>query len=72
VIFVVYGDDGILLSPSSENIRKCLDALHQHFKITKEGDLCDYIGVNIQKQEDGSIHMTQPQLIKGIIKELNF
>jgi ribosomal protein S19E (S16A) len=30
------------------------------------------VGVNIEKKEDGSIHMTQPQLINGIIKELNF
>jgi Reverse transcriptase (RNA-dependent DNA polymerase) len=72
VIFVVYVDDGILISPSPNNVRKCLDEMHPHFKITKEGDLCDYVGVNIEKKEDGSIHMTQPQLINGIIKELNF
>jgi hypothetical protein len=48
------------------------DEMHQQFKITEEGDLCDYVGVNIKKKEDGSIHMTQPQLINGIIKELNF
>jgi hypothetical protein len=46
--------------------------MHQHFKITKEGDLCDYVGVNIEKKNNGTIHMTQPQLIKGIVKELNF
>jgi Reverse transcriptase (RNA-dependent DNA polymerase) len=72
VLFVVYVDDGILLSPSPENVRKCLEQMHQHFKITEEGDLCDYVGVNIEKKNDGTIHMTQPQLIKGIIKELNF
>jgi hypothetical protein len=50
--FCVYVHDGILLSPSSENLRN--------------------VGVNIEKKDDGTIHMTQPQLIKGIIKELNF
>jgi Reverse transcriptase (RNA-dependent DNA polymerase) len=71
-VFVVYVDDGILLSPSIENIRKCLKEMHKHFKLTEEGDICDYVGVNIERRGDGSIHMTQPQLIKSIIKELNF
>jgi hypothetical protein len=71
-VFVVYVDDGILLSPSMENIRKCLTKLHEMFKMTEEGDICDYVGVNIERKEDGSIHMTQPNLIKGIIRELNF
>jgi Reverse transcriptase (RNA-dependent DNA polymerase) len=72
VIFCVYVDDGILLSPSQENLRKCVDELHQNFKLTEEGDISDYVGVNIEKKPDGTIHMTQPQLIKGILKELNF
>jgi Reverse transcriptase (RNA-dependent DNA polymerase) len=72
VIFCVYVNDGILLSPSSENLRKCVDNLHHNFKLTEEGDISDYVGVDIEKKDDGTIHMTQPQLIKGIIKELNF
>jgi hypothetical protein len=31
-----------------------------------------YVGVNIERRSDGSILMTQPQLIKSIIKVLNF
>jgi DNA/RNA endonuclease YhcR with UshA esterase domain len=67
-VFVVYVDDGILLSPEIHNIRKCLTQLHEQFKMTKEGDICDYVGVNIKRRGDGSIHMTQPHLIKGISK----
>jgi hypothetical protein len=50
VIFVVYVDDRILTSPSPENVRKCLDEMYQLFNITKEGDLCGYVGVNIEKK----------------------
>jgi hypothetical protein len=67
VIFVVYVDDGILISPTPENARKCLDEMHQRFKITEEGDICDYVGVNIEKKDDGTMHMTQPQLVNGIL-----
>jgi Reverse transcriptase (RNA-dependent DNA polymerase) len=71
-VFVVYVDNGILLSPSIENIHECLKEMHKHFNLTKEGDICYYVGVNIERRADGSIHMTQPQSIKSIIKELNF
>jgi hypothetical protein len=71
-VFVVYVEDGILLSPLMDNIRKCLNQLHEQFKMTEEGNIYDYVGVNIERKGDGSIHMTQPHLIKGIIRELNF
>jgi hypothetical protein len=34
--------------------------------------LSDYVGVNIERMKDGKVHMTQPQLISSVLKELNF
>ena len=36
--------------------------------VTEEGDLQDFLGVNIERREDGSINLTQPNLIKQILK----
>ena len=72
VLFCVYVDDGIFFSPSKDKVDQCIKELQTRFNISVEGDVSDYVGVNIEKQEDGTIHMTQPQLIQGIIKELNF
>ena len=72
VIFCVYVDDGILFSIYQERIDTCIQELQERFNISIEGDVSDYVGVNIEKKEDGTIHMTQPQLIKSIIKEMNF
>jgi hypothetical protein len=72
VIFCVYVDDGILFSLYQERIDDCIKELQSRFNISIEGDVSDYVGVNIEKKEDGTIHMTQPQLIKSIIKEMNF
>ena len=72
VIFCVYVDDGIFFSINKESIDKCIQEIQAKFNISIEGDVCDYVGVNIERKEDGSIHMTQPQLIQSIISELNF
>ncbi len=72
VLFIVYVDDGILVSPNQQHIDEQLYKIKQHFNISVEGTLADYVGVNIEKQQDGSFNMTQPNIIKSILHELNF
>ena len=38
--------------------------------ITKEGELEDFLGVNIDRKADGTIHLTQPHLIDQILDDL--
>jgi hypothetical protein len=33
-----------------------------------EGDIQDFLGVNIDRKDDGSIHLTQPHLIDQILE----
>jgi Reverse transcriptase (RNA-dependent DNA polymerase) len=61
VIFCVYVDDGILFLKFDEEIQECIAELQATFNISIEGDVSDYVGVNIERQKDGTIHMTQPQ-----------
>lgn len=72
VIFCVYVDDGILVSPYESELIEATDLIKSVFNITEESGLSDYVGVNIDRHDDDTIHMTQPQLINSIIKELNF
>jgi Reverse transcriptase (RNA-dependent DNA polymerase) len=72
VLFLVYVDDGILVSPHNEHMQEELKILQTQFNIAVEGTLSKYVGVNIEGREDGTIHMTQPQLIQSVLKELNF
>jgi Reverse transcriptase (RNA-dependent DNA polymerase) len=48
VMFVVYVDDGILVSPFRKRIESELQSLKEVFNISIEGDLNDYVGVNIE------------------------
>ena len=36
------------------------------------GDVKDFLGIQVIKHKDGSIELTQPQLIESILKDLNF
>ena len=38
--------------------------------ITVEGDIQDFLGINIEKKGDGTIHLTQPHLIDQILRDL--
>ena len=40
--------------------------------MTDEGDLTDYLGVNITFLDDGKMKLTQPHLIQQIIDDVNF
>ena len=72
VIFMVYVDDAILLSPFNSEIVKTLLHLWQHFKLTEEREIADYFGLKVQRLPNGNISLSQPHLIAGILKDINF
>ena len=73
-MFLVYVDDGIII----DSDRARIDALFLEFKAhnfdvtDKEGDLKDYLGVDISPQPDGSLHLSQSKLIEQILNDMNF
>lgn len=70
-ILLVYTDDCIIFdTESAKNIDKLIHELQQHFHIEDEGDVQEYLGVQVKKEEDGSIHLNQPHLIADILKDL--
>jgi hypothetical protein len=48
-LYVLYTDDSLLAGPDSKEIQKVIDELQSKAKlaITVEGDLADFLGVNI-------------------------
>jgi hypothetical protein len=72
MLFLVYVNDGIIAGPDPQAIEQIIIDLKTKFKVSDEGDLTDYLGVNIEKQEDGTIKLSQPHLIDQIIEDANF
>ena len=74
VLFLVYIDDCIVFRPDARAIDQVVADLRscsQQFTVDDQGDVGDFLGIQIQRQADGSIHLSQPQLIDSIIKDLH-
>ena len=62
-LLAVYIDDCILAIK---------EEIAEKFEITDEGDVDEYLGVKIERQEDGTVKMYQPYLITQILETLGF
>ena len=76
LILMIYVDDCILMSPNNQDIDDVISLLQKSvggtrpFNITDEGDIADYLGVKVEKLDDGTMTLTQPHLIDQIISDL--
>ena len=74
VLFLIYIDDCIVFGPNPEAIDQVVMDLcssPQQFTVDDQGDVGDFLGIQIKQQADGSVHLSQPQLIDSIIKDLH-
>jgi hypothetical protein len=71
-LYVLYTDDSLLAGPDRNEIDQIIEEFQTKAKlaITVEGDLADFLGVNIERRSNGTIHMTQPHLIDQILDDL--
>jgi Reverse transcriptase (RNA-dependent DNA polymerase) len=68
VLYVLYTDDSLLAGPSKKEIDQAMEDIKAaNFKIEIEGDIKDFLGVNIEQSDDGSITFTQPHLIDKVL-----
>lgn len=71
VMYVLYTDDSILAGPDLKEVERAIEDIKKaKLDITIEGDIQDFLGVNIDRREDGTVHLTQPHLIEQILKDL--
>ena len=70
-MYALYTDDSILAGPDKAEMDQIIKEMQEaKLDITIEGDLQDFLGVNIERKADGTIHLTQPHLIDQILKDL--
>ena len=71
VIYLLYTDDSIIAGVDKEQVENAIrDIEAAGLKITREGDVQDFLGINIKKLSKTKIKMSQPYLSKQILKAL--
>jgi Reverse transcriptase (RNA-dependent DNA polymerase)/GAG-pre-integrase domain len=81
VALLIYTDDGILIGPNPKDLDAIIALLkapvvargkqtHRAFNITDEGTLDEYLGVKVEHLPNGTIKLSQPQLIQQILDDL--
>jgi hypothetical protein len=66
-IIVAYVDDCLLFSKDNSILDNVLNHLRTTFKITSEADVGAYLGLDIKRNSDGFLEITQPGLINKVI-----
>ena len=67
VMHVLYTDDSILAGPDLKEVERTIEDIKKaKLDITIEGNIQDFLGVNIDRKKDGTIHSwRESQLNKG-------
>ena len=69
-MLLVYVDDAIICGPSSKVIDEIIASLKEDFDVTDEGEIDDYLGVNVSRPTEDTIELKQPHLIQQILDEV--
>jgi hypothetical protein len=66
-LVIVYVDDCLLFAPTDNILQQLIDSLQQEFNLTSEGDVGAFLGIDITRNADNFLELTQPGLIQKII-----
>ena len=67
----MYIDDCILFSPNNSLIDETIEKLRDaKFNIEDQGTVNDFLGIKVERFPDGTIRLTQPNLIESILQDL--
>ena len=74
IIFLVYIDECLVFGPDDQamdEVVKDLRLSSKNFTIYDQGEVGDFLGIQIQTMDDGTIILSQPQLIDSILQDLH-
>jgi hypothetical protein len=70
-VYILYTDDSILAGPDEHELDSIIQQMKDvGLKITSEGSIEDFLGINIERKSDGSFVLTQKRLIDSILHDL--
>ena len=70
IVLVIYIDDCLIFTPEKQRADNFIKELEKRFTIEEEGDITNYLGINITTPDADTIQMVQPAMINRIIDTL--
>jgi len=71
MVYILYTDDSIIAGPDRKEIDSTIRLIKQTgLDLTIEGNLSDFLGIHIDRDENGQYTMSQPVLIDKILTDL--
>jgi hypothetical protein len=68
-VFVLYTDDSILAGPDPQELDDIIQEMKAvELNLTVEGDISDYLGVQIDRINDNTFNLSQPHLMNDIME----
>jgi hypothetical protein len=72
IICLIYVDDALLFYKDKKSIEALIDKMKQHKMLFREEEsVAGYLGVHIDRRDDGTIHLTQKGLAEKIVDALH-
>lgn len=68
IVLAIYIDDGLIAATHESDIQKLLSELNEQFKF-KSGALDSFLGIEILRTNDGSVHINQNGYAKRILQK---
>jgi Reverse transcriptase (RNA-dependent DNA polymerase) len=69
-VMIIYTDDTIITGPDGNKIDTAIADIASLFEITSKESVSDYLGVNIDRQDEKTVTLSQPKLIQTILDDL--
>jgi hypothetical protein len=69
-LILLYVDDSIIMGPDKIQVQEIIQKISERYKIQEEGDICEFLGIEVKRGDDGSLSLRQPQLIDSILEDL--
>ena len=66
ILLLCYVDDGLIFAKKKKTIERVLGVLKKNFEIT-ESEGTTFVGIELRKGTDGSIHLSQPRYIHNLL-----
>ena len=71
VYIIIHVDDTFVFADNRDDLKTFTDQMNKHFPMTLDTAADSFLGMKINRTEEGDIELSQPKLVEKLLKECN-